>query len=43
MKWMEEQKKHCCLHKLMYRINENAKRKGTFYGVVIHHGAICRV
>ena len=33
--WMEELKKHCCFHKLTYRIGENAKKEGTFYDVVI--------
>lgn len=40
--WMEELKKHSKFHKLTYRISDKAKRKGTFYDVVIHHGAICR-
>lgn len=33
--WLEELKKHCCFHKLTYRIGENAKKEGTFYDVVI--------
>lgn len=33
--WMVELKKHSCFHKLTYRIGENAKKKGTFYDVVI--------
>lgn len=33
--WMEKLKKHTCFHKLTYRIGENAKKKGTFYDVVI--------
>ena len=37
--WMEELKKHSCFHKLTYRVNENAKRKGTFYDVVIRGSA----
>lgn len=40
--WLEELKKHTCFHKLTYRIGEKAKRKGTFYDAVVHHGAICR-
>lgn len=33
--WMLELVKHCCFHKLSYRIGEKAKRRGTFYDVVI--------
>lgn len=33
--WMTELKKRSCFHKLSYRIGEKAKRKGTFYDVVI--------
>lgn len=35
--WMEELKKHSCFHKLTYRINQDAKKKGTIYDVVVHH------
>ena len=29
--------KHSSFHKLTYRINQDAKKKGTFYDVVVHH------
>lgn len=37
--WMEELKKHSKFHKLTYRISDKAKRKGTFYDVVIRGSA----
>lgn len=38
--WMDELKKRTCFHKLSYRLDEKAKRKGTFYDVIIRQSKV---